>query len=396
MDLTQRLLRFGYPYPRPLLVVAPGGTAVRLEVERHLRDLGGALASSPGDADTLVLCGPLDGRLRDRADRVFAQLPAPRARVAVTDPSRAAESLDSATRMLHDLTAQRSQVERAADPGVRDHMAKQLQHEKNEDDGGLMMPAGLSMAERAPDRDGLKLDQLHLQLGPVLPFWPAGLAIHLVIQGDVVQQADVEVFETGAGATPQPAFWDAPVFAAPHGEFINAGTVASRIAASHLDSLCRLLAVAGWDQASAVAARLRDTLLVMEPDLDHAQVDVAKFARRVRRSRVLRWSLRDVGMSTADDAVAAGVTGPTLRAGGDAWDRLCRWLFETESALRGEWLESEGPRGPLGDKPPSAALLDLIPRLVVGADVAGVRLVVASLDPDLDQLVGVPVGVPHG
>src|SRR5258708_27816729 len=58
------------------------------------------------------------------------------------------------------------------------------------DMGGMVMPAGLRMAGRGADRDGLKLDQLHVPLGPVLPDWPAGLVVHVTLQGDVVQLAE--------------------------------------------------------------------------------------------------------------------------------------------------------------------------------------------------------------
>lgn len=46
-----------------------------------------------------------------------------------------------------------------------------------------------------------------------------------------------------------------------------------------------------------------------------------------------------------------------------------------------------GPRGRLdGPRPPSAALAAVLPRLLAGAEVAAARLIVASLDPDPDEL----------
>ena len=38
------------------------------------------------------------------------------------------------------------------------------------------LPGGLVMADRMEDRDGLRLEGLHLALGPLLPHWPAGAA----------------------------------------------------------------------------------------------------------------------------------------------------------------------------------------------------------------------------
>jgi hypothetical protein len=43
---------------------------------------------------------------------------------------------------------------------------------------------GLPMAHEGDDRVGLRLDRLHVPLGPVLPDWPAGLVVRLTLQGD--------------------------------------------------------------------------------------------------------------------------------------------------------------------------------------------------------------------
>ncbi|WP_433473669.1 hypothetical protein ACQPZP_33380 [Spirillospora sp. CA-142024] len=51
------------------------------------------------------------------------------------------------------------------------------------------------MADRADDRDGLKLDVLHVPLEPALASWPADLVVHLTLQGDVVQAAEVGVMD---------------------------------------------------------------------------------------------------------------------------------------------------------------------------------------------------------
>jgi len=52
------------------------------------------------------------------------------------------------------------------------------------------------------------------------------------------------------------------------------------------------------------------------------------------------------------------------------------------------------PRGRAGGgQVPSAVLLAVLPRLLAGAEFAAARLIVASLDPDLDEL---PAGVGAG
>ncbi len=68
------------------------------------------------------------------------------------------------------------------------------------------MPGGVPMADRGADRDGLALDQLHVPIGPLLPDWPAGLVVRTVLQGDVIQEARIEV--AGDHAVAQ-SFWNA-------------------------------------------------------------------------------------------------------------------------------------------------------------------------------------------
>jgi hypothetical protein len=119
-----------------------------------------------------------------------------------------------------------------------------------------------------------------------------------------------------------------------------------------------------------------------------------RLAVRVARSRVLAWSTRGAGMLRPDEAAAAGVTGPASRAGGDVTDRYrcwCRELADLTAAFDdGSRLDPaalEPPRGRLdGPQAPSASLLAVLPRLLTGAEFAAARLIVASLDPDLDEL----------
>jgi hypothetical protein len=179
----------------------------------------------------------------------------------------------------------------------------------------MEMPGGVPMADRADDRDGLKLDQLHIPLGPALPLWPAGLVVHTMLQGDVIQHATVEMPSTDS-------FWDG----VPE-------------PARRLDSSACLLDLAGWADAAAVARRLRDDAL----DGTLAPSAFQAWARRVRRSRTLRWLLAGVG--TAPD--------------GDALTRLYAWL--APSAPETQWTA------------------DALAGLLDGAELATARLIVASL-----------------
>lgn len=389
MGLTASLLRFGYVCPRPLIVTVPGCTQTRLAVEAALRRRGGRSAESAADADTLVVCGPATGTLAEAAERVWQQLPVPRARVALSVPADAETALDAALAQLRELAAQRRSAE-SATSSVGSHREREQQMADSDDD--MMMPGGLAMASEEPDRDGLQLSQLHVQLGPVLAYWPAGMALRLAIQGDVVQQADYLTFglDDPAGAD-KARFWDACALAVSGGEPVSPQVAGRRVAAAHWDSASRLLAVAGWWSAERSATALRDATLAAEPT-GALRRQAARLTRRVRGSRTLCWLLRDVGTVRPDDDLARLLAGPASRAGGDAYDRLLTWLVEAERALAGDVDVAEGPRGPVDGSPLAAGTLEALIRLVVGTDLAMTRLIVASLDPDLDQLVGAPVG----
>ncbi|GAB3451517.1 hypothetical protein [Actinophytocola sediminis] len=302
MDLTTWLVR--HTPPRPMIVTVPGGTRARIAVERAVRERGWRPAMSPAEANILVVAGEA-GALEPYVRRVWDSVPAPRVRVDVP------ESVDSARLTevlahLHDVDRQRP----AGDGGVDD----------------------LPMADRADDRDGLRLDQLRVPLGPVLPLWPAGLIVHTRLQGDVVQQASVAW--VGAGGD---SWLDDPL-------------------ARGLDSSARLLALAGWPDMAMTAQRLRDDVLAGGPAHGHR-----RWAARVRRSRVLRWLLAGVG------SIPDGSGRPAWVAG-DAVDRLYRWLA-------GDWVDT------------TQWTVDHLPALLAGSELATARLLVASLDPDLDLLV---------
>ncbi|NDU75769.1 hypothetical protein GWI34_24535 [Actinomadura sp. DSM 109109] len=276
---------------RPFVVSAADGTRDRLAVERELRRRRWRSALSPAETGMLVVCGNPGPALAEAIDVVWRDMPEPRVRASAPDLEGVAG-------------------------GPRP---------------GLDLDAG--MAGRAEDRDGLKLDVLHVPLGPVLPYWPAGLRVDLTLQGDVVQAAEATAVDTGGGT-----FW-----------------TAERQAASRLDSLSRLLRVAGWEMAGERAAALRDDALAGVADAALAR-RFASFARLVGRSRTLAWMTR-----------------------GPVKDRLDAWLRDIGAALEGR------PVRPRATWEETAAVL---PALLTGADLAEARLVVASLDPDLGAAHG--------
>ncbi|CAN5853189.1 hypothetical protein BH18ACT7_BH18ACT7_05760 [soil metagenome] len=327
MDLS----RFAFARPHVLLVESPGGTASRLALERVLRERGWPLTDSPADADILAVAGT---GLRPYADRVWAQLPGPRARVDLAHPEHAGGALDGAQRALFDGAAQGEDAATRSGPPS----------EQSEGDG---MPAGLDMADRAPDRDGLLLDVLHVPWGPALPWWPAGLVLHSRLQGDVL--AEVEVSWVG-DARSASSFWTSAS---------EAVVLARTVAAARLDALGRLLAVAGWEGERLRAQRVRDALLDGGEDAVRLTglAGLQRLHQRVGRSRTL----------------ARMTSGLGRLGGGDVTARYRQWLTDAIAALESG---ADSPVTPLPDD-----LDDVLTRLLTGTEVSSARLVVASLDP---------------
>jgi len=265
---------------------------------------------------------------------------------------------------------------------------------------------GLPMADRADDRDGLRLDRLHVPLGPALADWPAGLVLRLALQGDIVQEVAVE--PTAAPASPRPPFWNEPWLRAAAGERVSQGDAARRLCAAHLDSLGRFFAVTGWADMAARTRYVRDRALA-GADAAELSALVRPLIRRAEHSRTLRWLTSGLGLLPAEHAHHLGVTGPALVADGDAHSRMLGWLEavgrnaaacdETEALDVAQVIaQVVGPRGRVdGRVPPSQALLDVLPSLLEGTEFACARIIVASLDPDLDEFTPVPAtGTVHG
>ncbi len=402
MELTRRLLSLAVPHP--FVVTAPGATAVRLAVEKELRVRGWAATLSPADADMLVLCGTGGRDLDDAAGRVWTQLPAPQTRVKITDPSTVAVALDRARAALNDPTPLSPSAPGKDDDGDQGHdmsgghdmtgmdmsgghdmTGMDMSGHQDHDMTGMDMelPGGLEMAERAPDRDGLKLDQLHLVLGPALPLWPAGLVVRVLLQGDVAQSAEVSVLDAGAGTS----FWSTALATATgtdnDGHSGGSGAAARIRAAAAADSLQRLLGVAGWDSASRTGRWLRDELLDPSPG-DPLHPRFARWLRRVRGSRVLRWSTNGLG--------PVGAAAPAYLQG-DVTVRLLRWTDDIAAVVDSTIIDTVALPKRDSTKPavPERAIaarasLSLLPSLLAGQELAAVRLIVASLDPDVEAL----------
>lgn len=372
------------------LAAAPGSTACRLSVEAEIRRRGWQRSGSPAGARLLAVCGTV-GDLDAAVTEVWEEMPDPKARSDLADPTAVRKTLDGVRAKLaepghvppsphprpgapggfgadHGMVRQDGSHDTGHHGG--DHKGHQGMSDHGDDmagRGGMEMPAGLAMAERTEDRDGLKLDQLHLTLGPLLSEWPTGLVLRVAVQGDVIQQARAET----VGGTGDGSFWDEPSERARLSEPVTGGEVARRTAGHRLDSLGRLLEVAGWPAAAGSARWLRDDLLDGLPAALVAP-RLGRLVRHVGRSRVL--SQMTAGLGQASD--------------GDVRARYRRWLDDAVRAVASlDSSESPGVVWASFERPgvtPGGAL-ETIEQLVVGTELGAARLVVASIDPDLDD-----------
>ena len=317
MGLTERLARAAARRPRVLLVPVPGQRPLRWAAEDALDALGWARAASPAGADLLLCCGAPGPELSEHVDVAWDGMPGPRTRTQVTDAATGRGDLawsppaiwrtwrSSAGTRRRDphrhcppptgRTSRRRATTRTPAQGCpqdsdRDLDAddKDMDHGSDMDmdmsggdmdmdmSGGMDMdmdmdlPGGLVMADRVEDRDGLRLEGLRLSLGPLLPTWPAGLRLDVVLSGDVLTRADVVRLDP----RPEPP----------------APTVLLA-----LDALALLLEAAGWSDGALRARRAR-----REGGLGPVTEDLL---RRLGRARLLRWSLRGLPGPSGGDLV---------------------------------------------------------------------------------------------
>lgn len=351
MGLTSIVGRSALRATRVLWVEIPGQWLTRVAVEREVERRGWRSALTPADADVLVVCGLARAVDDDLVQRIWAQLPGPRAYAVVDDCRDASSALDGAAADLLDFDAQREDARTrrsTQDHGNMDH---------GNMDHGDMEPNGIPLAGGDGDRDGLEMDVLNVRLGPVLPHWPAGFVLRCALHGDVVAHAEVCHVDTDTVGPPtQLAGTGEPTCV----QGIAAGSVA---AARGCDDVAALLALAGWDRAGALARRARDHYL--DGDSQAAQAAVARLDRVVGRSRVLRWSLR--GLAHVDSQ-RAGELGLPPGLTGDVHDRLRAALFR---------LTRPSDEAPGDDRPSVPA--EAVAHLTTGLELAAARLVVASL-----------------
>ena len=296
-------------------------------------------------------------------------MPGPRARGFAESADAVANVLDAAAVDLVDDGTQRTDADgrsgsasddaaRADDSTSHDGMDHDgmghggMDHGEMDHDGMDhgemdMAPDGIPLAGASEhDRDGLEMDELPLRLGPILPAWPAGLVLDLVLHGDLVVAATGSFVPAGAST--------------------EAG--AALLGARRSDDLAAMLDLAGWADRAARARRARDAALDGRDEV--AAAVLSGLRRRIERSRTMRWSLAGAGTVSAESAPGFDVPDWLV---GDCRDRLLVLVDRARAAISDEGAHSADVS--------SAELVgpEMVAALVTGLDVGVARLVVASL-----------------
>ena len=268
MGLSATLLSAGARRPHVLVVPVPGHAPVRRAAEDALDSLSWPRAASPAEVDVLVCCGPVGRELAPYVEVAWQAMPGPRVRTSLSattevHPALVATAADLASRAAHrdDAAARESPPLSAAAAGDMDMSDMDMS------DMDMDLPGGLVMADRVEDRDGLRLEGLRLSWGPLLPAWPAGLRLDVVLSGDVLVQAKVHRLDP----SPEPA---------------------EELRLRALDALALLLSAAGWDDGALAARRART-----------ADGRTEHLLRRLDKARLLRWSLRQLPAPGGHDLV---------------------------------------------------------------------------------------------
>lgn len=385
MGVSRWLARTAAQAPHLLVVEAPNGWLVRVAVEGEIAHRGWRQALSPADADLLVVCGTsASPELTSAIDHVWDQLPGPRVRIELTYPGSAVgAALDDALTDLIDHAWQGADAT-ARDVSCPDTSGSMEVSQDSHDDhdthsghdeagsggersghGGhgdmdhghmdMAGPGGLALASGGPDRDGLEMDVLHLPLGPVLVHWPAGLVVTLTLQGDVITEAELQ-------QTPDddPRSW---------------GSDGRHRAVRRCDAAVGVLSLAGAERAATRARATRDLLLdpAVPDETAATAVDITR--QKLRRSWLLRWSLR--GLAPLPHA------GPLA---GDVYDRLLRLLDVAADEVRVAATVDA----------PSPDFAMVLPELLLGAELATARLAIASVAGFCDLAARPSQEVAHG
>lgn len=411
----------------PVPVFAVAGSGMRTAVQDLRLEPGVCLVDTPRAAAILLIAGPTADADAGALARIHDALPHPRATVAWrrSDPFDRREGpaaavvagddpLPALRATFRDLLLGRRASEPAILPDI-DAVAWRAVGPYGQGGSGMTggTPYGRPMAELGIDRDGLRLDNLPVTLGPFFPRLPAGFVLEAKLAGDVVTDVEIVTLDS----TPSRAGSASPFIRALSVPVLIAELELAR-ARDHLRWLCDALIAQGMVALGRRALRLAHDVKGGDGDR------VRAFAGHLRRSGAHRWSLPRGGQLNANRLSGLGL-GPVARAAGlaedvrledesyralgfapyvtDAGSPSGWWQVRLEEAARSLDLAGraagrataivgrvESPRGRLapGDSP-TQRTLELIPDLLIGLEWGDAIATLVGLDLDLDEAAAV-------
>lgn len=423
--MTSRLRGLAVRAPVPVYAIAGCGMRDRVQDLRLLEGLD--LVDTPRAATVLLVAGAIGRQHAEALARVHDAMPHPRATLlwGADDGTFAPPTATVVDRMQQPAPALRarfaamvtgSQATEASVLADTDPAPWRGVGPYGQGGSGMTggTPYGRPMAELGPDRDGLRLDVLPVQLGPFLTHLPAGLVLDVRVAGDVIVEATVTSAALDVERGPSDGSLESP--------FVRALTEPVPIvelelarARSHLRWIADALRTQGLSALGVRALRLAHEVRPGEGDR------VRQLARRIARTGLYRWSLAPVAGKLLPEHVAL-MLGPVSRAAGlredvrledpayrqlgfepislDTDNVAARWRVRLEEAAAaldvagragdrrtGLLGRVESPRGRLapGDSP-TERVLGILPGLLEGLEWSDAMSTIASLDLDLDEI----------
>lgn len=184
-----------------------------------------------------------------------------------------------------------------------------------------------------PSADGLVMEPLALQFGPIGTPLPGGLVADVTLDGDVVGACRVSAWldaETGTPDPLTPQAWELVLTAArelagavtvrPSQRWTRIARLETERALSHMAWLRAFARALGWpalfERAERGVSAALEARPLSEPALEEAACVLADVARFVEGSRWLRWRLAGRAPLGARRARELALHGPNARASG--------------------------------------------------------------------------------
>lgn len=337
----------------PALVIPDDQTWTVLLDDPATRGL--APVDSPAAAEFVLLPAEIPSVLVEPLSRLLLQVPAGAAFERVT-PAK----LGDATRQSLFGEVAQAPPERAR-AGEIEAAASHDGEDSDDGDGDMMAIVG------EPSADGLVMESMTVQYGPLGTSLPGGLLVEATLDGDVVAEASIaallEAIPANAdesSAVPDrlaPVAWTAAIAA----DGSDASTASLHVApteieraTSHLAWLRALGRILDWPPLiTSCTDALRPLTTAGRPTsgpqdvleaLAAARENAAEIDQLLRRSRTLRWRTAGLGVVSERRAREIGLAGPNARASGlarDARDRDPRYAelgFEQTVRFEGDVL----------------------------------------------------------